>query len=354
MSKDKKVMATGQVTKSGSPMAYSSVFNAVKAAAGPDYNTTIPMVDASNVNHYSRIIAANDELLDEFTRVLITKVVALYVQSAGSWDSTLRKFHAGPMPKGIGIEVMARNLIPIKKWTDVMGGDVVGELFKDHGDNLVAQIQTIDERMIFSISVWGEELLYNSITSAEGLSAFIEDIFNQLRNSKEVYLYERIKKTIFDFVANPESAKLSVELPEVVDEATAKTFLVEAQATLGEFQFFSNTNNLQGVDMHSKGKNPVLITTPRMKARIDIDALAAMFNLEKENISQYILLVDELPEDVQAILTTDKFIQLYERTDKVTSQFNAVASRTNYFNTLQILVANNQFENARIFKKKIV
>lgn len=351
-SNDPVIMATSGLTKSGQPMTRTSVFNAVRAAAGPDYNTTIPMVDATSVNHYSRVIAANTELLDEFTRVLITKVVALYVQSAESWDSTLRQFHAGPAPRGIGVEVMARNLIPVKNWRDAKDGDHVGELFKDHGDDLIAQVQTIDELKYFAITVWGEELLYNAITTDNGLNAFIEDIFSQLRNSKEVYLYERILKTIWDYVENPEAEKLVSYTNKITDEASAKEFLVEAQATLGEFQFFSKDNNLQGVDMHSKGKTPVLITTPKVKAHIDINALAAMFNLEKENVSKYILLVDSLPEDVQAILTTDKFIQLYDRIDAITEMYHPIMRRTNYFNLLQVLVVNNQFENTRIFKSE--
>lgn len=353
--KDEVVQATAKLTASGEPMERSSLFNAVRAAANIDYNTTIPIVDATSVNHYSRVIAADASLLDEFTRVLITKVITLYVKSASAWDSPYKIFHKGPMPHGIGVEIMARNLIEAKEWGRAAGGDnYVGELFKDHGDDVVAQIQTIDQLIYFPITVWQGELLYNSIVTADGLSAFIEDIFTQLRNSKELYLYERVKKTVDDFVANPEAAKLTYEISEVKDADSARELLVEAQATLGDFQFFSKEHNLQGVDMHSRNRTPVLITTPRIKAHIDINALAAMFNLEKENVSRYILLVDELPEGVQAILTSDEFINLRTRIDKVTEQYHPLAGRTNYFNLLQILVINNQFENTRIFKKKMI
>ena len=72
--------------------------------------------------------------------------------------------------------------------------------------------------------------------------------------------------------------------------------------------------------------------TPRTNAVIDVMALAAAFNMDRETIQQRIVMVDEFPvPDAVALLTTTDFFQCRDKLNQTTSQYNPLTLGTNYF-----------------------
>ena len=76
----------------------------------------------------------------------------------------------------------------------------------------------------------------------------------------------------------------------------------------------------------------VVLMTPRTNAVVDVMALAAAFNMDRETIQQRIVMVDEFPvPNSVALLTTTDFFQCRDKLNQTTSQYNPLTLGTNYF-----------------------
>ena len=72
--------------------------------------------------------------------------------------------------------------------------------------------------------------------------------------------------------------------------------------------------------------------TPAIKAAIDVDALAMLFNLEKGDVQQRIVTVDEFPiANAQALLTTEDFFVCHDTVYENTNFWNPQTLVNNYY-----------------------
>lgn len=346
------VPATSKITKNGEPVEAHVIYNAILNELE---NGSVPVLDAKNFNYYSRTLFADADLLDKFAHKLIVKIVDVYNESAAAWENKYKVFFRGRVPNNHGAEFYAQNLVPYQKQSDMMEDDPtgVGFLFGDHTDknDYKSFIKVIDEPVTAFVTVWDEIKLASALTTPEGLNDFIQGVFRNLNNSKEVYLSERIKKLIRDYAENPLAPVLTLD-KDLSTKEGIEEFLVEMQVLLDNFNEFSKNYNSMGIDMHSQGAHPVLITTARNKANIKIKQLANMFHKSEEEVTQYIFVVSEdtFPEGVTAILTDEEFINIRVRKDSLTFQPHEVYERKNYFNNLHLLAYTNEFRNAVVIK----
>lgn len=99
---------------------------------------------------------------------------------------------------------------------------------------------------------------------------------------------------------------------EPSDEATAKELLKGIRAVAGRMKFPSNVYNHLPVPVHTDGSRLVLYVLPETLASIDVDALAAVFQLKKADPSEVLYRIVEVPyfpiPDVYAILADEDFI----------------------------------------------
>ena len=76
----------------------------------------------------------------------------------------------------------------------------------------------------------------------------------------------------------------------------------------------------------------VLITTPELKATIDVDTLAGVFQLDKADIENRIVLIDEFPiVGAQAILTTEDFFVCGDTLYEMNSFYNPETLTNTYY-----------------------
>lgn len=93
------------------------------------------------------------------------------------------------------------------------------------------------------------------------------------------------------------------------DEATAKELLKGIRAVAGRMHFPSMLYNHLPVPVHTDGSRLVLFVLPEVMASLDVDALAAVFQLDKAEIQYRIIMVPEFPmPNVYAILADEDFI----------------------------------------------
>lgn len=92
-------------------------------------------------------------------------------------------------------------------------------------------------------------------------------------------------------------------------EATAKEILKGIRTVAGQMKFPTMMYNHIPVPVHENGDTLVLFVTPETMASLDVDALSAVFQLDKAEIQYRIIMVPEFPiPNVYAALCSEDFI----------------------------------------------
>lgn len=93
------------------------------------------------------------------------------------------------------------------------------------------------------------------------------------------------------------------------DEATGKELLTVIRAYAGKMQFPTMNFNHIDVPVHENGDTLVLWVTPETRANLDVQALSAVFQLDKAEVQYRIITIPEFPlPNICAALTSEDFI----------------------------------------------
>ena len=119
------------------------------------------------------------------------------------------------------------------------------------------------------------------------------------------------------------------------DDATGKEFLKAVRTYAGKLNFPSTLYNAQSITdipVFAKNDELVLFTTPDVQATLDVDTLAAVFNIERADIQQRTVIVDEFPiPNAVALLTTRDFFVCSDTVYQTTSFWNPQRMDTTYW-----------------------
>ena len=92
-------------------------------------------------------------------------------------------------------------------------------------------------------------------------------------------------------------------------ESTSKELLTAIRDIAGQMRFPTRRFNHIDVPVHTDGRDLVLFVTPSTLANIDVQALSAVFQLDKAEIKYRVIMVPEFPiPNVYAILASEDFI----------------------------------------------
>ena len=113
------------------------------------------------------------------------------------------------------------------------------------------------------------------------------------------------------------------------DEATAKELLKGIRAVAGRMQFPTMAFNHIPVPVHESPDTLILWITPEVMASIDVDALSAVFQLDKADIQYRIIMIPEFPiANVYAALTSEDFIYYRDFMSGMEPPFYNTGNRT--------------------------
>ena len=132
----------------------------------------------------------------------------------------------------------------------------------------------------------------------------------------------------------------------------AKNILTNIRSASNLLEFMSDEYNAVGVKNFTPKANQVLMIRADVDAIIDVNALAAVFNLDKAEFQTRKIMVDNFGEgndDVYAILCDDEFLQVVNNLDKFTEQYNAQGDYWNYFWHVWRTYAASPFSNVIAF-----
>lgn len=338
------------------------IFNAVRSATSPQFQTRIPSATQGNIRNAVDTMRNFPYLRDEFTGVLIQRLIGLYVQHA-DWDDPLKLIGSPRTLKRYGstYEQAAVGLVKARTRNfnkEYLGDDVYGRYSLPTAS--VFHPLTFDHYYPVTIP---EDALLTAFDGESGMSDYIAEIMNApiLSDRNDMYV---MKTQCFAEYAR-KGGFYRVQSPDV---GAANSTEADAKGLLRQIQEMANT--LKSLPMSSMARfnamswvtpwrdsEAILFATPAVIAALNVEALAAAFNIDKANVPYRII---PIPEDmfglggdsgkVQAVLTTeDFFFQWDEMLETTNSPVNPIDGTRNIFYKHRGSITPNPFANAILF-----
>lgn len=266
----------------------------------------------------------NAQYFNQFMDILVNRIGFTYVRGQ-SYKNQLSVFKGQKLVFGSTIQEIA------PKWIKAHSYDDENEtLLKLHRPEAEAWYHSQNRRDQYPISISTDELR-TAFTEEYGLNNLVAQIMQAPINSDEYDEYLIMKELIglyedkWGFYKHHLSAAPT-------DDATGKELLTALQTYGGRLQFPSALYSGTDIPVFAKPSELVLLVTPDTQASLNVNTLAALFNVDLAKVSYRTVLIDEFPIDgAVALLTTEDFFVCSDTLYNTTSFWNPETLATTYY-----------------------
>lgn len=305
----------------------STIMEKVWLAANNDFQQRIPPVTQGNIDATVKALfdPMNRQYFNIFMDVLINRIAFTYVRGK-RWENKLAIFKGQKINYGSTIQEIAPNWIKAHSYS--VDAETLLKLNKPEAE-VWYHSQNRQDKYPISISY---DALRTAFVDEYGLNNFIASVMEVPYNSDEYDEYRIMMQLIAEYEQYFGFYKENISA--ISNEATAKAFLEKLKELAGLLEFPSARYNAADVNVPVFARNSelVILMTPGTKAKIDIEALMGAFQLDKGEIKQRIITVDEFPiPNVQALLTTEDFFVCHDTLYENTNFWNPETLVNNYW-----------------------
>lgn len=323
----------------------ADTLNMIRNELGGAYAKAVPAADERNVGEVGIGINSLPEHRNSFLNQLVDRI-GLVVIKHKSMNNPLGKFKKGTMPLGYTIEEIYTDITKAKKFDPA---DAESTLYKREIPDTKVFFHQRNREQFYEQTVSQAELKA-AFVSYQNLDNFITGIFEALYNSAEVDEYLWMRKLIDQYYEKGFFHHVKVEAP--TNEATGKALVKKIRAmarklTLG---MGSRKYNHTGVHTRSEMNGLHLFITADTEAEIDVDVLAAAFNMDKVEFMGAVTVIDEFEDPaIQAVLVDEDWFMCYDNNIEMTNVYNAKGLYWNYFYHIWQTLSCSTLENAVVF-----
>lgn len=338
------------------------IYNAVRNACSPQFQTRVPAATQGNIRNAVDNMRNYPYLRDEFTGVLIQRLIGLYIRHA-DWDDQLKLIGSPRTLKRYGstYEQAAVGLVQARTRNfnkEYLGDDVYGRYNVPTAS--VFHPLTFDHYYPVTIP---EDALLTAFDGESGMSDYIAEIMNAPILSDRNDMYVMKVQTFAEYARK--GGFFRVHTADVgasnSTETDAKSLLRLIQQTANELKSLplSAMPRYNAMSWTTPWRDPeaILFATPQVIAALNVEALAAAFNIDRATVPYRII---PIPEDmfgiggtagkVQAVLTSeDFFFQWDEMLETANSPVNPIDGTRNIFYKHRGSITPNPFANAVLF-----
>lgn len=329
----------------------ASILDAIRAESSDQYMARIPEATQGGVQATLMALTEYRPLMNEFISSLVNRIGTVIARN-NSWTNPFAQFKRGMLTYGNTIEEIQTGLLNAHGY-DPDRDYMEESLFGSEVPETKSIFHTINRQNFYKVTI-NDMLLRRAFLEDGGLSAYVNQLLTTpstsdnwdefLLMTKLFSLYERMGG--FFHVAIPDVAA-DTSAPE-----DAKAALRAIRAFSETLKFISTRYNAAHMPISAQPDELILFTTPGFKAAVDVEALAAAFNVDYANVQPRIITIPDeffgIP-GCQAILTTAEFFVCADTLLEVTSQFNPASLNTNQFLHHHQIVSTSLFAPAVMF-----
>ena len=162
-------------------------------------------------------------------------------------------------------------------------------VFKRSIPDIRAAFHVVNYQVFYPVTIENEDLSM-AFTTQNGLYNLIEKIYETLYTADAYDEFNVMKYLIAEHILAGHIKV--VQTPRVTDEISIRQIVSLIKATSNKMKFQTSDYNLAGVKTHVKHENQTIIVNADFDAVMDVQVLAAAFNMDKADFLSKRLLVD--------------------------------------------------------------
>ena len=336
--------------------------NRIRELSSDIYHQYMPVItEDTDISAFGQPILNYQVVQNEFMSALINRIAATQFE-VKYFNNPLRVLEGDRVPFGHAVQDIAVNKINARKF-DVE--DFAGLLAKYEADVKVQYLE-VNSDLQYPVTITRAKL-QKAFLSWDNLNSFIDEITNEMYNSAYIDEYNQVRALVTEAYLNN---RVQIETVSAVsDEATAKAFTEKARELFLNFQAPSSSYNAwakvggagRPIITWTNPEDIVIIIKNSVRAKLDVQSLAAAFNVEYATLLGNIISVPDFDiynddgtkhsdgSAIVGILCDKAFFKIREQ-DRDFSDFWNPNNRTwqLYLNIVK-MYATSLFANAVVF-----
>lgn len=329
----------------------------IRDRQGSDYAQRVPAATQASVRTAFERMWENDVTRNQFVSALVN-LIGLQIVRGVIWKNVLAPFKRGLLTYGDTIEEIMVGLREAYEY-DQNRDALEQAIFGSEPNEVQSRFHKINRENYYKLTI-KEDTLKRAFYNEGGLSKFVAELMSSMYTSDQWDEFLLMSK-LFSIYEN-EDGFYKVNVPDMTDltssdSTPAKTFIKTVRAMMDTLPFVSRDYNAAHMPAAVDPSKLLLITTPEAKANMDVEALAAAFNISMSEISARIIVLPARYIGIkgfQALLTTSDFFVVCDTKLETRTVQNPVGLITNYFLHHWQVISASAFVPAVLFTSEPV
>lgn len=347
------------------------VLNAIRNSASVNYQNYVPIAtaDPENIREIGAIIMDMPQLQNEFLSALVNRIGRVILTSK-MYSNPWEMFKKGMLEYGETIEEIFVNIAkPFQYDPEVAETDV----YKREIPDVRSAFHVMNYQKFYKATIQQEQLR-QAFLSADGISQLIAGIVDQMYTAANYDEFLTMKYLLAKKILAGQFKPVEIEALAAANSNAVTTAIKETSNML---VFPSTEYNPAGVFQHTEYNDQYLIMSAKAKAIIDVNTLAAAFNMDKADFMGHVVTIDsfgsldiarlnvlfaddptyteigtaelEALAAIPAVSVGRDWFMVYDNLMQFTENYNGQGLYWNYFYHVWKIFSSSPFENAVVY-----
>lgn len=349
----------------------TDILNVIRANASASYQDIVPVAttDRESVREIGGIIMQYPALQNEFLNALINRIGRVIITSK-MYRNPWSIFKKGILEFGETIEEIFVNIADPNNYNVETAENNV---FKRKIPDVRAAFHVLNYQKFYKATIQNKQL-QQAFLSWTGISDLIARIVDSMYTGAYYDEYQTMKYMLAKAILNGHMYSVRVASVTPDNPTYAKEVVSKIKGVSNSLEFMASKYNTQGVTTHTPKNRQVILVNSEFDATMDVEVLAAAFNMSKADFMGRRVLMDTfanmdferlatlLDEDVSAvqnnvesldnipaILVDEDWFMIFDNLFEFTEQYNGEGLYWNYWYHVWKTFSFSPFANAVVF-----
>ena len=347
------------------------ILNTIRDNATVNYQNYVPYAtpDADSIRKIGAIIMDYPALQNEFLSALVNRIGRVMVTSK-TYENPWAMFKKGFLEFGETIEEIFVNIAkPFQFDPAVAEKDV----FKREIPDVRSAFHIMNYQKYYKTTISNDQLR-QAFLSWEGITDLIARIVDSMYTGANYDEFQTMKYMLARYILDGRMYPVTIQ---AVTSANMNSIVSNIKGISNKFEFLSDAYNPAGVKTYSVKNDQYMLVNSDFDATMDVEVLAAAFNMSKAEFLGHRVLVDsfgsldttrlaklfandpnyeeidsgdlELLDSIPAVVVDRNWFMVFDNFNNFTEQYNGQGLYWNYWYHVWKTFSVSPFANAALF-----
>ena len=342
----------------GTETAGVKIFNFIRQNSSDAFVKVVPSATKDNIGALKDILFndAYQPMLNEFVGNLINRIGLTIIRNK-SFDNPLAMFKKGSVPLGTDIQDIYEN--PAEPEQYEYSNTAMAKLLTITDPDTHVAYYRLNRKDLYTKTI-SREGLKQAFVSWDDFENYVGNITNSLYSGNYISEFNYTKALVDG--AYDSNKVIMEKIDAVTDADTAKAFVKVARKIYSKMKYPSTKYNAYSKFSGAKGlittwtdeDRIVMLVKADVMAEVDVEVLAAAFNMDSAKLMGRIVEVDEFKNpEIQAVICDEAWLQIYDNTLRFDEFYNARVMAWNEYLHAWGTYAICPFANAIMFVSEL-